>query len=313
MQRTIAPNEIMLCNPMDRLYAMQVFTNVAETGSFSKAAKALHVSPPAATRAVASLETVVGTRLFTRTTRSVVLTEAGRRYYEDCKRILAELAEAEAAAAGSYSLPQGELSVTAPVLFGEMYVLPIVTAFLDVHPRVTARTIFVDRVTNLVDEGLDVAIRIGELPDSSQSAIRVGEVTRVICAAPSYLETHGEPLSPEDLIHHRLLVSTGSSMPVEWKFGGGTHAVTVKPALSCNTTRATVLAAVAGFGITRRLSYQVAPDVATGALKILLPDFQEPPLPVHVIHTEGRRAAAKVRAFVDFAVEQLRRNPAIRG
>ncbi|MBP2158768.1 MULTISPECIES: LysR family transcriptional regulator [Asticcacaulis] len=297
---------------MDRLHAMQVFTTVAETGSFSRAANALHLSAPAATRAVAALESVVGTRLFTRTTRSVVLTEAGRRYYDDCKRILAELAEAEAAAAGSYSLPQGELSVTAPVLFGEMYVLPVVTAFLDQHPRVTARTVFVDRVTNLVDEGLDVAIRIGELPDSSQSAIRVGEVTRVICAAPSYLEAHGEPLTPEDLIRHRLLVSTGSSMPVEWRFGG-THAVSLKPALTCNTTRATVLAAVDGFGITRRLSYQVAPDVAAGRLRIILPGFQEPPLPVHVIHTEGRRAAAKVRAFVDFAVEQLRRNPAIRG
>ncbi len=296
---------------MDRFHAMQVFTTVTETGSFSRAATRLHLSAPAATRAVAGLETVVGTRLFTRTTRSVVLTEAGRRYYEDCKRILAELAEAEAAAAGSYSLPQGELSVTAPVLFGEMYVLPVVTAFLDLHPRVTARTVFVDRVTNLVDEGLDVAIRIGELPDSSQSAIRVGEVTRVICAAPSYLESRGEPLTPEDLIHHRLLVSTGSSMPVEWKFGGQAP-VTLRPAMTCNTTRATVLAAVDGFGITRRLSYQVAPDVAEGRLKIILPDFQEPPLPVHVIHTEGRRAAAKVRAFVDFAVEQLRRNPAIR-
>lgn len=297
---------------MDRLHAMQVFTTVAETGSFSRAAKTLHLSAPAATRAVAGLENVVGTRLFTRTTRSVVLTEAGRRYYEDCKRILAELAEAEAAAAGSYSLPQGELSVTAPVLFGEMYVLPVVTAFLDLHPRVTARTVFVDRVTNLVDEGLDVAIRIGELPDSSQSAIRVGEVTRVICAAPVYLEAHGEPRVPEDLLHHRLVVSTGSSMPVEWKFGGQAP-VTVRPALSCTTTRATVLAAVDGFGITRRLSYQVAPDVAAGRLKIILSDFQEPSLPVHVIHTEGRRAAAKVRAFVDFAVEQLRRNPAIRG
>jgi DNA-binding transcriptional LysR family regulator len=296
---------------MDRFHAMQVFTTVTETGSFSRAAKSLNLSAPAATRAVAALETVVGTRLFTRTTRSVVLTEAGRRYYEDCKRILAELAEAEAAAAGSYSVPQGELSVTAPVLFGEMYVLPVVTAFLDLHPRVTARTVFVDRVTNLVDEGLDVAIRIGELPDSSQSAIRVGEVRRVICAAPSYLEAHGEPLTPEDLIHHRLLVSTGSSMPVEWKFGGQAP-VTLRPAMTCNTTRATVLAAVDGFGITRRLSYQVAPDVAEGRLKIILPDFQEPPLPVHVIHTEGRRAAAKVRAFVDFAVEQLRRNPAIR-
>lgn len=296
---------------MDRFHAMQVFTTVAETGSFSRAATHLHLSAPAATRAVAALETVVATRLFTRTTRSVVLTEAGRRYYEDCKRILAELAEAEAAAAGSYSLPQGELSVTAPVLFGEMYVLSVVTAFLDQHPRVTARTVFVDRVTNLVDEGLDVAIRIGELPDSSQSAIRVGEVSRVICASPAYLAAHGEPSTPGDLVHHRLLVSTGSSVPVEWKFGGRAQ-VTMRPALTCNTTRATVLAAVDGFGITRRLSYQVAPDVAAGRLKIILADFQEPPLPVHVIHTEGRRAAAKVRAFVDFAVEQLRRNPAIR-
>lgn len=296
---------------MDRFHAMHVFTTVAETGSFSRAATVLHLSAPAATRAVAALEAVVGTRLFSRTTRSVVLTEAGRRYFDDCKRILTELADAEAAAAGSYNLPQGELSVTAPVLFGEMYVLPVVTSFLDLHPGITARTVFVDRVTNLVDEGLDVAIRIGELPDSSQSAIRVGAVRRVVCSSPAYLEAHGEPKEPEDLRHHRLVVSTGSSMPVEWRFGGRAP-VTVKPALSCNTTRATVLAAVEGFGVTRRLSYQVAPEVAAGRLKIILPEFQEPPLPVHVIHTEGRRAAAKVRAFVDFAVEQLRRNPAIR-
>jgi len=296
---------------MDRFHAMHVFTTVAETGSFSRAAAVLHLSAPAATRAVAALEAMVGTRLFSRTTRSVVLTEAGRRYFEDCKRILMELADAEAAAAGSYNLPQGELSVTAPVLFGEMYVLPVVTAFLDLHPGITARTVFVDRVTNLVDEGLDVAIRIGELPDSSQSAIRVGAVRRVVCASPAYLEAHGEPKEPDDLRHHRLVVSTGSSMPAEWRFGGRAP-VTVKPVLSCNTTRATVLAAVEGFGVTRRLSYQVAPEVAAGRLKVILPEFQEPPLPVHVIHTEGRRAAAKVRAFVDFAVEQLRRNPAIR-
>jgi DNA-binding transcriptional LysR family regulator len=297
---------------MDRLYAMQVFAAVADCESFTRAATKLHISPPAATRAVAALETLLQARLLTRTTRSVVLTEAGRRYYEDCRRLLAELAEAEAAASGSYNLPQGELAVTAPVLFGEMYVLPVVTEFLSLHPGVTGRTVFVDRVTNLVDEGLDVAIRIGDLPDSSYTAVRVGEVRRVICASPEYLDQYGEPETPADLVNHRLVVSTGSSMPVEWKFAGGQKtAVVLKPALVCNTTRSTVLAAVDGWGITRRLSYQVEPEVRAGRLKILLTGYQEPPLPVHVVHPDGRRAAAKVRAFVDLAVARLRQNPAI--
>ena len=173
---------------MDRLQAMQVFVKVAETGGFAESARQLNISPPAVTRAVASLEEIIGTRLFTRTTRSVRLTEAGAQYFDDCRRIMAEIAEAEASAAGSYATPTGNLSVTASVLFGQIYVLPILTEYLDGNLAVAARALFMDRMTNLIDEGIDIAIRIGNLPDLSYSAIRVGTVRQVVCGSPAYFD-----------------------------------------------------------------------------------------------------------------------------
>ncbi|TGD97416.1 LysR family transcriptional regulator [Methylobacterium nonmethylotrophicum] len=297
---------------MDRWQAMRIFAKVAETASFSETARLLHMSPPAVTRAVAALEEAIGARLFVRTTRSVKLTEAGGRYYEDCRRILADIVEAEAAAAGSYATPSGTLAVTASVLFGQMHVLPIVTDYLDDYPSMAARTLFVDRQVNIVEEGIDVAIRIGHLADSGFTAVRVGAVRRVVCGAPAYFERHGVPQTPQDLKDHRIAMSTGAWASPEWRFAQDQR-VTVHPALVSNTNAAGIAAAVAGWGLTRALHYQIGPALREGRLRIVLAEYEEEPLPIHVVHPEGRQAPAKVRTFVDLAVSRLRANPLLDG
>ncbi|MBA4044913.1 LysR family transcriptional regulator [Erythrobacter donghaensis] len=294
---------------MDRYHAMRVFVRIAETGGFAEAARQLHMSPPAVTRAVAALEDLIGARLLTRTTRAVKLTEAGARYLEDCRHILAAIEEAEAAAAGSYATPTGVLTVTSSVLFGQIYIMPLMTEFLDLHPQVTGRMLLLDRVVNMVDEGVDVAIRIGHLPDSSYSAIRVGSVRRVICAAPDYIEARGLPQHPGDLADHRIIAATSAWTSLEWRFGAKAEiAVTVKPALFSNSNEAAIGAARSGWGLTRALSYQIGPDLIEGRLQIVLEDFEQPPLPVNIVHPDGRNASAKVRAFIDFARDRLRAN-----
>lgn len=292
---------------MDRWQAMRVFVRVAETESFAEAARLLNTSAPAVTRAIAALEETIGTRLFVRTTRSVKLTEAGDRYFGDCRRILADIAEAEAAAAGSYAKPSGTLSVTASALFGQMYVLPVVTEFLDVYPNVIGRVLFVDRPVNIVEEGIDVAVRIGHLPDSGFTAIKVGTVRRVICGAPSYFEKNGIPSGPADLKDHRIVVSTSAWASPEWRFKGDERVV-VHASLLSNTNDAAISAAKSGWGLTRVLHYQIGADLLDGNLQIALGDYEEPPLPIHVLHPEGRHAPAKVRAFLDLVVSRLRAN-----
>lgn len=296
---------------MDRLQAMRIFVRVAETGGFAEAARQLSLSPPAVTRAVAGLEAGIGARLLTRTTRLVKLTEAGRRYLEDCRRILADLAEAEAAASGSYARPEGGLVVTAPVLFGRIYVLPLLTAYLSDHPAVEGRALFLDRVVNIVEEGIDVAVRIGPLADSGLTAIRCGSVRRVVCAAPAYIAAHGAPRVPADLADHRI-VAVAQAERLEWRFGpDGRTVVPLKPRLTCNVGEAAITAAIAGWGLTRVLSYQVAAALRDGRLQVVLEAFEPEPLPIHVVHVEGRGASAKVRSFVDFAVARLRADPLI--
>lgn len=292
---------------MDRWQAMRVFVKVAETASFAETARHLHMSPPAVTRAVAGLEEAIGARLFVRTTRSVKLTEAGRRYVEDCRRILADIVEAEAAAAGSYATPSGTLAITASVLFGHMHVLPIITDYLDAYPTMAARTLFVDRPVNIVEEGIDVAIRIGHLPDSGFTAARVGAVRRVICGSPGYFDRHGVPTAPADLKDHRIAISTGAFASPEWRFARDQR-VTIHPTLQSNTNEAGITAALAGWGLTRVLHYQIGPALLDGRLQIVLADHEEPPLPIHVLYPEGRHAPAKVRTFVDMAVARLRAN-----
>lgn len=267
------------------------------------------MSPPAVTRIVSALEDVIGTRLLTRTTRSVKLTEAGARYFADCQRLLAELEEAEAAAAGAYGRPTGTLTVTASVMFGTKFVLPVMTDYLDLYPDVVGRSLFLDRFVNIVEEGVDVAVRIGHLSDSGFAAIRVGQVKRVICGSPRYFEKHGVPTAPGDLSKHRIIASTSAWSSLEWRFGAGQKStIHVNPRLFCNTNEAAILAASSGWGLTRVPSYQVADQLESGELQTVLSDHEEEAFPIHVVHPEGRNASAKVRSFIDFVVEKLRAN-----
>ena len=298
---------------MDRFHLMSVFVAVAEEESFAAAARRLRMSPPAVTRAVAFLEERLGVRLLTRTTRLVRTTDAGVRYLEDAKRILLDADEADEAAAGINATPRGHLAITAPVLFGKMYVMPIVTAYQLAFDETTVSALFLDRVVNLLDEGLDVGIRIGSLPDSALRAIRVGQVRRVVCASPAYLKKYGSPKTPGDLAQHRIIAATSVSAVSEWTFAQGTKRIGIKfkPRMMVNTNDGALEAAKSGFGLTRLISYQVADEVAAGRIKTVLSDYEEAATPIHVIHREGRKGSAKVRSFVDFAVEKLRVNKAL--
>jgi DNA-binding transcriptional LysR family regulator len=298
---------------MDRFHALQVFVKVAECGGFAAAARELAMSPPAATRAVSALEDRLGVRLLVRTTRSVRLTESGERFLSDCQRILTDMEEAEDAAVGLHTAPRGELRITAPVLFGRLFVTPILGEFLDLHPQVNCQAMFVDRNVNLMDEGLDVAIRIGELPDSSLIAIRAGSVRLVTFAAPEYLREHGSPHHPSELVQHRLAKSQGISSSNQWVFheNGAPVAIRIDPRVEMNTNDAVLEIVRRGWGISRLLSYQVAGHVADGTLQTILTDFEPPAVPIHVLHQEGRMVSSKIRTFVDFMVDRLRANPAI--
>ncbi|WLE61442.1 LysR family transcriptional regulator [Burkholderia plantarii] len=298
---------------MDRHQAMTVFVAVVETEGFASAARKLNVSPSVITRVVTELERHLGVRLLTRTTRVVRVTEAGARFFEDSRRILAEIEIAEASAASVNATPRGQLTITAPVLFGKNYLVPIVQDYLARYPAVNLDCWFLDRIVNLVDEGVDVGVRIGELPNSSLQAIPVGRVRCVVCAAPDYLDAHGEPRRPEDLAGHTLVHSTGLTSAPEWRFrlGGRTQAWPVQPRLTTTTNDAAVAAALGGLGIAQLLAYQVAEGITTGRLRVLLADYEVEALPVHVVHREGRYVNQKVRAFVDLAVETLRARAAI--
>ena len=293
---------------MDRFRELTTFVAVAESCGFKAAARELNMSPPTVTRLVNSLETRIGARLFTRTTRQVALTEAGQRLMTDAERILAELEEAEDSAAGAHQSPRGILGVTAPVMFGQLYVAPILRDYLDAYPAVSAFTLFVDRMVDLINEGLDVAVRIGDLPDSSLSAVRVGTVRRMMVAAPSYVAKHGVPKTLRELADYRIIHHLGLHRSSEWPFvsGGKTQYVNVTPTLTVNTVTASVDAAIAGWGITRALSYQVATALAEGTLIEILHEWDDQEVPIHLVHSEGRRAAAKTRTFIDLASERIR-------
>jgi len=292
---------------------MTTFVAVVDSGGFASAARKLHLSPPMVTRAVAELEERLGLRLLSRTTRVVRVTDAGAAYAEDCRRILAEIEEAETAATGRHATPRGTLTLTAPVLFGQLHVTAVLVDYLKQFPEVDAQCLFLDRVVNLVEEGIDVAVRIGELPDSSLQAVRVGRVRRVLVAAPAYLQAHGAPRRPEDLAEHTIASASGVSPVSEWRFNdAGTPLVQrLQPRLRTTTNDSAIAAVLGGLGITRLLSYQVAAHVRSGALQLVLEDFEPKPMPVHVAHREGRRATQRVRAFVDLAVERLRSDPAL--
>jgi DNA-binding transcriptional LysR family regulator len=298
---------------MDRFHLMSVFVAVAEEASFAAAARRLSMSPPAVTRAVAFLEERLGVRLLTRTTRLVRPTDAGVRYLEDARRILLDADEADEAAAGINATPRGHLAVTAPVMFGKIYVMPVITAYQLAFNETSVSALFVDRVVNLTEEGLDVGIRIGALPDSSLRAIRVGLVRRVVCASPAYLKKFGSPKSPVDLAGHRIIAATSVSAGSEWTFATGKEKIGVKlkPQILVNTNDGALQAAKDGFGLTRLISYQVANELTAGTIKTVLTEYEEASLPIHVIHREGRHRSAKVRSFVDLAVETFRSNKAL--
>jgi len=287
---------------------MQTFVAVAEEESFAKAARRLAVSPPVATRAVAQLEHHLGVRLLERTTRQVRVTEAGARYLSDCKRLLAELEDSEAALAGAQNEPSGSLGVTASVMFGRLFVAPIVVDFLAKYPRVTGRLLLLDRVVDLVGEGLDVAVRIARLADSSLTSAKVGAVRRVTCAAPAYLKKHGTPRNPRELAEHQTFAFSAEGSAPAWAFEHKGRALSYRPRarLLANASEVGIDAAVAGAGITRALSYMVAAHVHAGRLRVILRDYEPEPIPIQVVYREGRRAPARVRAFVDLAVAKLR-------
>lgn len=295
---------------MDRLSLMTVFVAVAEEQSFAGGARRLNMSPPAVTRAIASLEARLKVRLLTRTTRHVRVTEAGQRYLQDARHILAEVDEADEAVAGINGEPKGHLAVTAPVLFGELFVMPGIVDYLGHYPEMEVSALFLDRIVNMLEEGLDVGIRTGELQNSSMNAIRVGYVRRVTCASPAYLAEYGIPRQPGDLSRHHIIAPNNVSPVIEWKFAQSL-VVKVKPRLTVTNFDLALAAALNHLGITQLVSYQAAPFLASGALQTVLDEFAPEKSPIHILHREGRYASAKIRTFVDLMVAKLRSQQAL--
>ncbi len=292
---------------MDRFDAMQLFVSVAEQHSFAAAARRHAVSAARVTRAVAALESRMGARLLHRTTRAVRLTDAGAAYLGQCKRILGELEVAELLAASSHRELSGAVSVTAPVMFGRLHVSKVVTAFLQQHPRVSMRVMFEDHVLDLFERNIDVAIRIQHLPDSNLRAAPVGRVRRVVCASPAYLRANGMPRHPRDLAAHATIGFSDVADMQAWSFAidGRQARVLLRPRLVANTADLALDAARAGHGCARLLSYQVKDDVEKKRLRIVLPEYELAPVPIHVVRVEGRDASARVKAFADYAALQL--------
>ena len=293
---------------MDRLDAMSLFVATVEAGSLSAAAR--HAGVPLATvsRRLSELEKHLKTRLLNRSTRRLSLTDAGQSYLAACRRILDDVGEAERAAAGEYLNPTGELAITAPVVFGRLHVLPVVTDFLAAYPDVDIRLTLSDRLTQLAEEHIDLAVRIGELPDSAMVAMRVGSIRRIICANPAYLAGRGVPTRPQDLAGHDCVTFEGLASPATWTFGAGKSeiVVPVRSRLQVNTAEAAIDAAIAGLGLTRVLSYQADASVRAGALQVVLEPFEPPPWPVSLVHAGQGRLPVKLRAFLDFAAPRLR-------
>jgi len=293
---------------MDRLEAMALLVAAVDAGSQSAAARKLRIPPATMSRKLSDLESHLGARLLVRSARRLALTDAGRAYVEACKRILEDVAEAERAAVGEYRSPRGQLLVTAPVVFGRLHVLPIVNAFLTSHGEIDVRLMLVDQVVNLVEERVDVAVRIGDLPDSSLVASRVGTVRRVACGSPTYLARRGTPRSPDDLRDHDCITFEAIASAEEWKFVADRFEsiIPVHSRLAVNTAEAAIDAAIAGAGITRALSYQVADELRLGTLVLVLQEFEPPAWPVSLVYAGGRYLPLKVRAFLDFVAPRLK-------
>lgn len=296
---------------MDRLDAMKVFMTAVDEGSLAGASRALRRSPAAVSRSIAFLEAHVGIELLHRTTRSLRLSEAGERYAVACRRILTEIDEAEGQAVGDRAAPRGVLTISAPPLAGDDLLRPVLDEFLKLYPEVSARLMLLDRPVALVEEGVDIALRVAQLADSSLIATRVGgDIRRVVVASPDYLASSPPLDEPSDLAAHRIITFTNFGLD-SWTFAPGAgqsvpRTVSFQPRLTVNTVRAALRSAIAGVGVTRLYSYHVAEAIAAGQLRTILAHAEHPPLPVHLLTPPGRVSMPKVRAFLDFAAPRLR-------
>jgi DNA-binding transcriptional LysR family regulator len=293
---------------MDRLESMSILLAAVEAGSLSGAARQLRTPLATVSRKVSELETHLKTRLFNRSSRRLVLTDAGQSYVAACRRILEQVDEAERVAAGEYRAPQGSLVITAPIVFGRLHVLPLVIEFLRAHPAIDVRLALVDHLVNLLDEPVDLAVRIGVLPDSTLVATRVGGMRRVVCGSPAYFAQHGRPDAPAALATHECISFQGLTSPETWLFAAGEAqtSVHVRSRLVVTTAEAAIDAAVAGLGITRVLAYQAADAVQRRLLDVVLEPFEPPPAPVHLVYLGGGLLPLKLRAFLDFAAPRLK-------
>jgi len=290
---------------MDRIDAMQAFVAVADLRGFAPAARKLGLSPSGVTRLVAALEQRLGARLLQRTTRSVTLTDIGARYLQRIRGILADLEEAEGSVEGERTRPSGRLTVSAPVGFGRLHVSPVMSAYLTRYPEVSGELRLSDRIVNLVEDGVDLAVRIGHLADSSLVARQVGEMRRIVVASSGYLKTRGEPKTPAAVGSHATIQFGATAAPSDWRFveAGRDVRVACTPRLLTNSADAAIQYAEQDGGLTRVLAYQAAEAIKAGRLKIVLARFEEPPLPIHIVYPTSRLLSAKVRGFIDLVVE----------
>jgi DNA-binding transcriptional LysR family regulator len=297
---------------VDRLEAMSFLVASAEAGSFSAAGRLLGVPLPTISRKIGELEMLLNAQLLVRSTRRLSLTEAGATYISACKRILEQVEEAQSQAAGEFTLPRGTLTMTAPIVFGRLHIVPIVDEFLAKFAQINIQLTLSDTTLNLIDEHIDVAVRIGDLPDSSMVAMKVGEIRRVVCGSPAYFAAHGTPRTPDDLTEHMCVTFTAIASGTTWVFNpkGGKKTKGVRPLcrLRINTAEAAIDAAVAGVGVTNVLSYQVAKAVAEGKLRLILRDYEPDPIPVHLVHGGQTLVPLKTRRFIEFATPRLRKS-----
>ncbi|WP_110634370.1 LysR family transcriptional regulator [Pseudomonas sp. CC120222-01a] len=294
---------------MDQFHLMQVFVAVGEQGSFAAAARSLDISPAAVTRAVAALESDLGVQLVERTTRQLRLTAAGYFHLDNCRPILECLRQANEAIVGFNSELTGDLSITAPTILGKSLLMPFILNFMEKNPKINVSAFFKDQLVNLMDEGIDVAVRIGRLPDSGLKALRVGSVRKVLCASPSYLSVHGTPEYPGDLHRHAVIASSNASPRALWRFESAD--LRLKPRFTATSNDVAAIAAEAGFGIAQFHYYQVLDQVTSGRLQVLLANFEEEPKPIHIVHRETHLGSTKVRSFIDTLADYMRNHPGI--
>jgi len=290
---------------MDRIDAMQAFVAVADLQGFAPAARKLKLSPPAVTRLIAALEQRLGARLLQRTTRKVALTDVGARYLERARRILADIEEAESAAEGESARPSGQLVVSAPLGFGRLHVSSVMSAYLKRYPEVSGELRLEDRIVSLVEDGIDLAVRIGQLADSSLVARHVGEMRRIVVASPAYLKVHGEPKRPADIASHDTIQFGATAALFDWHFveDGEEVRIGYAPRFLTNSSDAAIQYAEAGGGLTRVLAYQAAASLKAGRVRIVLEKFELPASPIHIVYPTSRLLSAKVRTFIDLVVE----------